>query len=129
MIANIDSAHANIVEARWTYNATDSLFATPYVDVDEWREKPIRHRYIHGGFKDTDTRFSLYFPSKKDFENRFFQYITPVPDSENLSQGASGEEDKIRFSIKNGAYFIETNGDDLICQIGNYRFTHPTPLI
>lgn len=85
-------------------------FQTPYVDTDEWRDRPVRHRYIHGGFEGTTTRFSFYFPPKDQYEGRFFQYITPVPDSETLSQGAVGEEDKIRFALENGAYFVETNG-------------------
>jgi hypothetical protein len=90
--------------------SSDSLFANPYIDLDEWRDEPVRHRYVHGGFEGTQTRFSFYFPTEEDYEGRFFQYITPVPDSENLSQGATGEEDKISFSIQNGAYFVETNG-------------------
>jgi hypothetical protein len=88
----------------------DTLFSKPYIDLDEWREKPVKHRYIHGGFKGTETRFSFYFPIKEQYQGRFFQYITPVPDNENLSQGATGESDKIGFSIASGAYFVETNG-------------------
>jgi hypothetical protein len=88
----------------------DTLFQKPYVDIDEWRDKPVSHHYIHGGFKGTDTRFSFYFPPKEQYQGHFFQYITPVPDSENLSQGAKGESDKIGFSIASGAYFVETNG-------------------
>jgi hypothetical protein len=88
----------------------DTLFKEPYVDVDEWRDKPVRHRYVHGGFKGTNTHFSFYFPPREQYQGRFFQYITPFPDNENLSQGASGEEDKIGFSIASGAYFVETNG-------------------
>jgi hypothetical protein len=92
------------------FTTQDTLFARPYVDQDEWRDKPVRHRYVHGGFKGTGARFSLYFPPKENYQGRFFQYITPFPDSENLSQGASGEEDKIGFAITRGSYFIETNG-------------------
>lgn len=91
------------------FTTKDTMFNTPYVDVDEWRDKPVRHRYIHGGFKSNGTRFSFYFPSKEKYQGRFFQYITPFPDNENLSQGATGEEDKIGFSVSSGAYFIETN--------------------
>lgn len=87
-----------------------SLFKSPYVDIDEWRDQPARHRYVHGGFKDTETRFSFYFPHKEQYQGRFFQYITPIPDSETISQGATGAEDKIGFSLASGAYFIETNG-------------------
>jgi hypothetical protein len=88
----------------------DTMFKAPYVDIDQWRDNPVRHHYVHGGFKGTDTRFSFYFPPKEKYEGHFFQYITPVPDNENLSQGATGEGDKIGFSITSGAYFIETNG-------------------
>lgn len=88
----------------------DSLFREPYIDVDEWRDFPVRHRYVHGGFKGTDTRFSFYFPAKENYQGRFYQYITPVPDSETLSQGVEGEGDRIGFSITSGAYFVETNG-------------------
>ena len=88
----------------------DPLFKQPYIDVDEWRDTPTRHRYVHGGFKGTDTRFSFYFPPRARYRGHFFQYITPVPDSETLSQGNRGEEDRIGFSLASGAYFIETNG-------------------
>ena len=92
------------------FSIKDTIFKTPYIDVDEWRSTPVRHRYVHGGFSGTETRFSLYFPEKNNYQGRFFQYITPFPDNEFLSQGASGEDDKIGFSISSGAYFIETNG-------------------
>ncbi len=88
----------------------DPHFANPYIDIDEWRDAPVRHRYVHGGFKGTDTRFSFYLPPKAQYQGRFFQYITPVPDSENVSQGLRGEEGRIGFAIASGAYFVETNG-------------------
>ena len=88
----------------------DDEFSEPYIDVDEWRDLPVRHRYVHGGFAETETRFSIYLPPPEQYEGRFFQHITPVPDSENLAQSATGEEDKIGFSIASGAYFLETNG-------------------
>lgn len=85
-------------------------FGEPFVDIDEWRDAPVRHRYVHGGFAGTATRFSFYLPPADAYGGRFFQHITPVPDSENLAQAAVGEEDKIGFSIASGAYFVETNG-------------------
>jgi hypothetical protein len=87
----------------------DPLFDQPYVDVDEWRDAPVRHRYVHGGFKGTEARFSFYFPPKEQYQGRFFQYVTPVPLSENLAQSDAGEGDKIGFSIASGGYFVETN--------------------
>ncbi len=90
--------------------AVDAMFAEPYVDIDEWRDAPVRHRYVHGGFKNTDMRFSFYLPPKKKFQGRFFQYVTPVPDSENLAQTAQAGDDNIGFAAASGAYFVETNG-------------------
>lgn len=86
------------------------MFDAPYIDRDEWRDQPVRHRYVHGGFAGTATRFSLYLPPVAAYQGRFFQHITPVPDSENLAQHATGEQDKIGFAIASGAYFVETNG-------------------
>ncbi|MBE0697520.1 MAG: hypothetical protein IH586_11420, partial [Anaerolineaceae bacterium] len=88
----------------------DPMFEKPYVDLDEQRDQPVRHRYIHGGFEGTDTRFSFYFPPAEQYQGRFFQHITPVPISENLAQSRSGEDDKISFTIASGGYFVESNG-------------------
>ena len=85
-------------------------FDTPYVDADEWRDVPLPHRYVHGGFAGTDTRFSIYFPPAGQYQGRFFQHITPVPGSEHLAQTAVGQEDRIGFAFSSGGYFLETNG-------------------
>lgn len=89
----------------------DPLFSQPYIDIDEWRDAPVRHRYVHGGFKGTETRFSFYFPPRAQYQGRFFQHLTPAPDSENLAQRpAEGEENKLAFAAASGGYFVETNG-------------------
>lgn len=106
----ISAAAPALAETQSTTAAADPLFSEPYVDIDEWRDTPVRHRYVHGGFKGTDMRFSFYLPPTEKFEGRFFQYVTPVPDSENLSQNAQKDDDNIGFSIASGAYFVETNG-------------------
>lgn len=99
--------------------AVDALFAEPYVDRDEWREEPVRHRYVHGGFTGTDTRFSVYLPPADRYEGRFFQHLTPVPDREDLAQGGVGAEDKIGFSVTSGAFFVETNGGGAVATPGS----------
>ncbi|MBC2667816.1 PKD domain-containing protein [Novosphingobium piscinae] len=87
------------------------VFAEPYIDQDEWRDQPVRHRYVHGGFKGTDARFSFYFPPPGQYQGRFFQHVTPVPGSENEGQTMPpGAFNKIGFAIASGAYFVETNG-------------------
>jgi hypothetical protein len=109
--------------------APDELFKDPYVDVDEWRDAPVRHRYVHGGFKGTETRFSIYLPPKDQYQGRFFQHITPVPDDEHLAQKvAPGEYNKIGFAIASGAYFLETNGGGHL-DLGKAAAARPDPTI
>ncbi len=107
---------ANIAKG---FTIEDTIFKKPYVDIDEWRNKPVKHRYIHGGFGD-GTRFSLYFPEKEYYSGRFFQYITPFPDSEKSAQSYPDDISPIGFSITYGAYFVETN------QGGKIDFADPT---
>lgn len=97
----------------------DEMFSRPYVDVDEWRDAPVRHRYVHGGFAGTETRFSIYLPPAEQYAGRFFQHITPVPDSEYLDQGATGEFSKTGLAIASGAYFVETNGGGSVATPGS----------
>src|SRR5262245_29473733 len=63
--------------------ADDPRFGAPFIDVDEWRDQPVRHRYVHGGFEDTHTRFSFYMPPAEKYQGRFFQF---------LEGGAGGHE-------------------------------------
>lgn len=87
----------------------DPQFRKPYIDIDEWREGTVRYHYIHGGFEETELRFSFYFPEKEIYKERFFHFMSPVQGSEDASQNFNGEEDKIAFAITNGAYFVESN--------------------
>jgi hypothetical protein len=88
----------------------DPRFQNPYVDIEEWRERSgIRYYYMHGGFAGAETRFSFYFPEKEMYQGRFFHFMAPLQGSENASQALEGIEDRITFSIKHGAYFVESN--------------------
>ena len=110
LLSVVSISAQSLVDKSWDFQYGDSAFTEPYVDVDEWRDQPVRHHYIHGGFKSNGTRFSFYFPAKEDYDGRFFQYITPMPDNEFIVQNLPmNEYNSIAFSIENGAYFIETN--------------------
>ena len=86
----------------------DPMFLDPFVDVDEWRDEPVRHRYVHGGFEGTECRFSLYFPEAKRYQGRFFQPVQPVPGSEHgATEGMT--LGYIEFAVASGAYFVESN--------------------
>jgi len=55
------------------YTPTDSFFGAAYVDVDEERDTPIPHRYVHGGFRDTATRWAFSFPTDGQYRGRILQ--------------------------------------------------------
>jgi len=92
------------------YNGSqDPQFSDPYLDQDEWRDKPLRHRYLHGGFHGTETRFCFYLPDPEVYTGRFFQYIPPFVGDEKEAQAQTGDLNMIHFSVSNGAVFVETN--------------------
>lgn len=61
------------------YTAEDPLFTQPYIDVQEWRDSPVIHFYVHGGFAGTNTRFSYYFRMPGSTRAGSFSHVTPVP--------------------------------------------------
>jgi hypothetical protein len=93
----------------------DPLFKEPFIDKDEWRDQPVRHRYVHGGFKGTDALFSMYFPPKEQYQNRFFQPIGAVAGNENSAQqrpiltNVTQENSTIGFAFASGGYLVESN--------------------
>src|SRR3546814_2844105 len=55
-----------------SYRPRDGYFGKPYIDRDEYREKPWPHRNVHGGFENTDTRFTFYFPAEEEWGGRMY---------------------------------------------------------
>ena len=97
--------------ARPTTTLRDPDYTKPYIDLDEWRDEPVRHRYVHGGFEGTDLRFSYYFPPAEQYAGRFFQPILAVSGTEHafgssMLQGMGGS---IAFAVDSGAYMVESN--------------------
>src|SRR5574341_890582 len=95
--------------AQPTSSTSESLYTQPYVDVDEWRDKPIRHRYVHGGFKGTELLFSIYFPPKEQYQRRFFQPLQAVSGSENMAPMAMNQASGLGFALASGGYLVESN--------------------
>src|SRR5205807_2518682 len=88
--------------------AMDPDFGPAYIDTDEWRDEPLRHRYVHGGFEGTDTRFSFYFPVPDQYEGRLLHF---------LEGGAGGNEHRVLspvgfstldLAFARGAYVVES---------------------
>ena len=95
----------------------DPFFGPAYIDVDEWRDAPVRHRYVHGGFEGTDTRFSFYFPPAEQYQGRFLQPLEGGNGGhENTALMAFGGGG-LGFAFECGAYLVESNqghiGDDM----------------
>jgi len=92
--------------------SVDPQFSQPYVELSEWREHPVPHRYVRGGFKGTDARFSFYFPPKDQYQGRFFHNTYPLVTSSDIGpfpiqfDVAIGN---LGFTIDSGAYYVQTN--------------------
>jgi hypothetical protein len=99
-----------LTKARGT-TLSDPDYDRPYIDMDEWRDEPVRHRYVHGGFEETDLRFSYYFPAAERYQGRFFQPILAVSGNENAfgSGLLNGMGGSVAFALDSGAYMVESN--------------------
>src|SRR3978361_895143 len=89
-----------------TYVVTDDFFGAPYIDVDEENAEPTPHRYIHGGFEGTDTRFSFCFPPAERYQGRLLQPL----------EGANAGHE----SINTGPLGAVTGGLEMTFRLGGY---------
>jgi hypothetical protein len=89
--------------------ASDPQYTQPFIDIDEWRDTPVRHRYVHGGFKGTELLFSMYFPPKEQYQRRFFQPLQAVSGSENMAPMAMNQAGGVGFALASGGYLVESN--------------------
>ncbi|HEU0167304.1 MAG TPA: tannase/feruloyl esterase family alpha/beta hydrolase, partial [Chloroflexota bacterium] len=86
-------------------------FGQPYIDLDEQRQEPRPHRYVHGGFEGTHTRFSLYLPPKELYGGRFVQF---------LQGGSGGSEHALTALAPHGAGWTPWLFDMAFDQLGAY---------
>lgn len=101
------------------YAVRDPYFGAPYIDRDEWREAPYPHRNIHGGFENTDTRFTFYFPAEEEWGGRMYHPLEGAhAGHEEAFAGAMGALlGGLDMMVKLGGYMVESNsghiGDDV----------------
>lgn len=86
-----------------TDSCTDPVLNAPYIDLDEMRTTPVPHRFVHGGFSGTDTKFSIAFPPSGQYQGRFFEGPTHPLNTETLSAT------QISFALASGAYALASN--------------------
>jgi hypothetical protein len=102
-----------------SYQVVDSYFGRPYIDRDEQRDSPLPHRNIHGGFENTDTRFTFSFPDKAGWKGRMYHPIEGGhAGHEEFFAGIAGElGGGLRMITRLGGYMVESNsghiGDDI----------------
>lgn len=86
----------------------DGIFVESFIDRDEWRDAPLRHRYVHGGFSGTDTLFSIYLPPPARYAGRFLNHLQGGwGGDENDAGGPLGI---LTFAIEEcGAFVVESN--------------------
>lgn len=102
------------------YHVTDDYFGAPYIDQDEIKQRPSPHRFIHGGFAGTATRFAFYFPAAVSYQGRMFQPLEGANGGNEVAFGGGmlGEMfQRIALSERMGGYMVESNqghiGDDV----------------
>src|SRR5262245_44371882 len=88
-----------------------SEFGPAYIDVEEWRETPVRHRFVHGGFEDTDTRFSFYLPPPERYGGRFIHWLEggSAGHERTIEQGGALTDQALEQAFALGAYLVESN--------------------
>ena len=109
-----------------TETSVDPDFAEPFIETDEERTDPVPHRYVHGGFKGTNARFSFYFPPADQYRRRFFHNTYPMATSSDIGpfpiefEVAMGD---LGFTVDSGAYYVQTNNG------GSFRVAGVDPAI
>ncbi len=107
----MNDTESSLLDACDDYESFDAFFESPYIDVDEWRALPARHRYVHGGFEGCATRFSYYFPDAAGYGQRFVQHLEGgMGGNENTLSNETGPYRAfLGFALSCGAYVVETN--------------------
>jgi hypothetical protein len=109
-----------------TAESIDPVYNAPYIELDEWRRDPAPHRYVHGGFKGTEARFSFYFPAADQYEGRFFHNTYPLASTADIGpfpiafEVAAGD---LPFTLDSGAAYVQTNNG------GVFRAAHADPAL
>jgi len=93
------------------YVVTDDFFGAPYIDHDGLLDEPTPHRYVHGGFEGTDTRFALRFPVDGSYQGRLYQPLEGAnAGHEEVFAGALGSNiGGLAMTFRLGGYMVESN--------------------
>ena len=111
-----------------SYEVADVFFGKPYIDRDEWRDDPLRHRNVHGGFDGTDTRFTFYFPPTEDWKGRMLHPLEGAhAGHEDVFGGFMGELiGGLSMVVRLGAYMVESNSGHIADDVDQKAGDDPT---
>jgi hypothetical protein len=98
-MSGVNGAVLDAVEG-WT--SDDDVFGPARIDVDERRESPAPHRYVHGVFEGTATRFALYLPDA--YEGRLVQFLQGGRGGSEFGGAAN-----VAIAFASGAAYVESN--------------------
>ncbi len=77
------------------------------------RNEFVPHRFIHGGFKGTGTRFSFHFPAAEHYQGRFLQPLEGGTAGSEYSYGAPQQGavslGGLDTAVRLGAYLVQSN--------------------
>lgn len=65
-------AQKNLVNSKLDFVSEDTAFREPFIDMDEWRQQPVPHRYIHGGSEAMEHVSHSICQEKKNYKGHFF---------------------------------------------------------
>ncbi|MDP2288834.1 MAG: hypothetical protein Q8M73_09770 [Actinomycetota bacterium] len=94
-----------------SYQVTDPFFGAPVIDVDDERELPTPHRFVHGYFEGTSTRFAIAFPPADVYQGRLYQPLEGAnAGHENVNTGPLGQvTGGLQMIFRLGGYALESN--------------------
>lgn len=90
---------------------TEQGLGTAFVDSDEWQDKKHRMRVVHGGFRNSPTRFQFYFPDASAYQGRMVHFLEGgLGGHEKVLEAAAGSAWVFDFAFgEAGAYLVESN--------------------
>jgi hypothetical protein len=93
------------------YEVVDEFFGAPFIDVDEWRDAPVPHRYVHGGFAGTDTRFAFSYPPADLYKRRLYQPLegANAGHEDVASQPIGAVIGGVGMVFRLGGFMVESN--------------------
>ena len=82
-----------------------------FIDMDEWRDAPVRHRYVHGGLRGRRDPLLVLLPARRAVRGSLLP--SGAADVGHRVRGddrrASTASGSIEFAVDSGAYLVESN--------------------